>query len=107
MSVCYGDEVNIYDGRTATIIVSEEAVLKGWRCPQTKLWHIPLRSQVTDLNMHTLLLNPPTGSEYLNPLYNVPTNASILDHIKAFNYNHTSGETTNNVYELQSLARAV
>ena len=37
VSVCDGDEVNIYDGWTATITVSEDAVLKGWRCPCTKL----------------------------------------------------------------------
>ena len=75
VSVCDGDEVIIYNGRTATITVSEEVVLKGWRCPQTKLWRIPLRSQVTDLNMHTLLLNVPTGRESLNDLYNAPTSA--------------------------------
>ena len=30
ISVCDGDEVNLYDSQTARIIVSEEAVLKGW-----------------------------------------------------------------------------
>ena len=29
VSICDGNRVNIYDGRTATITVSEEAVLKG------------------------------------------------------------------------------
>ena len=29
VSVCDGDEVNIYDGQTATITVSEDAVLEG------------------------------------------------------------------------------
>ena len=52
VSICGGYEVNIYDGHTVTITVPEEAVLKGWRCPHTKLWRIPLRAQVTDLNMH-------------------------------------------------------
>ena len=42
ISICDGEEVNIYDGRTARIQVSEEAVLKGWRCPHTNLWRIPL-----------------------------------------------------------------
>ena len=36
VSVCDGDEVNIYNGRTATINLSEDAVLKLWRCPHTK-----------------------------------------------------------------------
>ena len=39
-------EVNIYDSNTTKIIVSEEAVLKGWRCLKSTLWRIPLTSQV-------------------------------------------------------------
>ena len=35
-------EVNLYDGHTTNIIVSEEALLKGWRCPRSTLWNIPL-----------------------------------------------------------------
>ena len=31
-----GKEVNIYESNT------EEAVLKGWRCPKSTLWRIPL-----------------------------------------------------------------
>ena len=41
-----GKEVNIYDSNTTKIIVSEEEVLKGWRCPKSMLWRIPLTSQV-------------------------------------------------------------
>ena len=82
MSVCYRDEVNIYDGRTATITVSEEAVLKGWRCPHTKLWRIPLRSQVTDLNIHIPLLNGPTGRESINSMYTATMFASVINHIE-------------------------
>ena len=107
VSVCDVDEINIYYGRTATINVSEEALLKRLWCPRTKLWKIPLQSQVTDLNMHTLLLNGPTGCESLNSLYTVPTTASVLTHIKAFNSNHAVGNTINNIYDLPSLARAV
>ena len=29
VSICNGDKVNIYDGRTATITVSEDVILKG------------------------------------------------------------------------------
>ncbi len=29
ISICNGDEVNIYNGRTAKIVISKEAVLKG------------------------------------------------------------------------------
>ena len=78
VSVCDGYEVNIYNGCTVTITVSEDAVLKGWRCPRTKLWRIPFQAHVTDLIMHTLLLNGPTGREYLNSLYLVHTTSSVL-----------------------------
>ena len=47
VSVCDGDEVKIYNGRTTKITVSEDMVLKGWRSSHTKLWRIPLQAQVS------------------------------------------------------------
>ena len=32
------NEAKIYDGKTAKITVSEEAILKGWWCKRTGLW---------------------------------------------------------------------
>ena len=32
------DEVNIYDANKTSIVVSRGAILRGWRCKQTKLW---------------------------------------------------------------------
>ena len=40
------NEVNIYNGIKAKIIITEEAVLKGYRCPREKLWRIPLVAYV-------------------------------------------------------------
>ena len=37
ISVCGGDTVNLYDSRTARIVVSEEYVLKGLFCSHTKM----------------------------------------------------------------------
>ena len=108
--MCDGYKVNIYDGRTSKITVSEEAVLKGWRFPRTKLWRIPLRAQVTDLNIHTLILHGPTGYESLNLLYNVPPSAYVMDYIELFNNDPAcpeAGEAINNVYELPTLEHAV
>ena len=42
VSVCDGEEVNIYDGTTANITIPDKAVLKGWLCPRTRLWRITL-----------------------------------------------------------------
>ena len=61
VSVCDGEEVNIYDGHTAKITVSEKDFLTGWKCPRTRLWRIPLQYQVTNINLHTLIINGPTG----------------------------------------------
>ena len=33
-AVCDDKKVSFYDGKTAKITVSEEAVLTGWRCPK-------------------------------------------------------------------------
>ena len=35
--ICDRDEVNLYDKRTTKILVSEQAVLKCWRCPVTNI----------------------------------------------------------------------
>ena len=60
--ICDGEEVNTYDGCNAKFVVSEAAVLKGWRCPRTQLWLVPLQSHFTNLNAHTILLDGPTGT---------------------------------------------
>ena len=94
MYVCDVDKVNIYDGLTYTITVSEEAVLKGSRCPRNKFWRITLKAQVT-------------GRESLNSLYTIPTSASVLDHTERCNTNHAVRQAINNVYNLLRLELAV
>ena len=59
--ICNGKEVNVYNGRTTKSTVSGRAVLQGWRCPRTKLWRIPLKEHVTNLNTNTLLLDSLNG----------------------------------------------
>ena len=84
ISVCDDGEVNLYDSRTARIIVFKEAVLKGWFCPHTEMWRIPLQAKVTDLKRHILFLDGLNGTESLNPLYEVPSCACMLKHIEIF-----------------------
>jgi hypothetical protein len=62
-------EVNFYNAMTTKIVVLEEAVLKGWQCPVTKLWRVPLVDKPDYLNTDTLLLDHPTQLENLNKLY--------------------------------------
>ena len=35
-------EENYYEKATTKIILSEDAVLRGWQCPRDKLWRVPL-----------------------------------------------------------------
>ena len=112
ISICDRDEVNLYDKRTDKIVVSEEAFLKGWRCPVTNIWRIPLSKHITadNQNTHTIILDGPTGCESLNAMYPLPLSAKMLEHIELFNNNPSRPKTTesiNNVYELPSIERAV
>ena len=81
-TICDNQEVNIYDGRTEKIIVSEEAVLKGYFCPKSRMWHIPLQPHISNNNTDTLLLNRLTGTESLSTTYTVTNSACILQHIQ-------------------------
>jgi hypothetical protein len=51
------EEVQIFDAETAHINVQGKTVLRGWCCPQTKLWRVPLKQQWPDLTNDTALLN--------------------------------------------------
>ena len=62
VTICDNQEVNIYDGRTEKIIVSEKAVLKGWFCPKSRMWRIPLQPHISNKNTDILVLNGPTGT---------------------------------------------
>ena len=79
-----GIKVNIYDSITTKIIVSEEAVLKGWRCLKSTLWRIPLTSQVKILNTDTLLLDSPDGQHSFKSIYEVPHTSAMLEHLALF-----------------------
>ena len=73
------NEVNIYDGRKAKILITEEGVLKGCRCPHEKLWRIPLVKDVKNENTDTLILNNKDQLQSLNTRSQVPTTTDIID----------------------------
>jgi hypothetical protein len=59
MAIYDDKEVNFYDTGTTKITVLADAILKGWRCPWVKLWHVPLVDNVHNENTETLLLDYP------------------------------------------------
>ena len=58
------EEVQIYDANNTQITVSRAAILRGWRCPDTKLWRVPLVQHVTNANTDTILCDR-SPSEFL------------------------------------------
>ena len=110
VSVCDWEEVNIYNVHTAKITVSEKSVLTGWRCSRTRLWIISLQEKITNPNLHTFLLNGPTGKESLKYLYDVLSSVAVLENIALF---HTDPDTPSpeeaihNVYNLPSIEHTI
>jgi len=66
VSIFDNDEVNVYDTHNTVIKVSRSAVLRGYKCPKTGLWRIPLTknpiTERTNLNTDTVIVDKcPTG----------------------------------------------
>jgi len=97
------NEVNFYDTKTTKITVLAEAVLKGWHCPRTNLWRVPLVPIVTNLNTDTLILDHPSGQNSLNSMYTIETNQISHDHVALQMCKNHHQEYLHNVYELPSV----
>ncbi len=80
-----------------------KAVLKGWRCPRTNLWRIPLVPIVTNVNTDTLILDHPSGQNSLNSMYTVESNQISRDHVALQMCKNYCQEYLHNVYELPSV----
>ena len=62
-------EVNFYSAQMTRIIVTEELVLKGWQCPSTGLWRVPLVEKLANLITDTLILDHPLKIASSNKVY--------------------------------------
>jgi hypothetical protein len=65
------EEVNIYDANNTIITVTRGAILRGFKCPMTGMWHIPLVDLIRNNNTKTVIVNRPP-SEFL-PAHPPPT----------------------------------
>ena len=98
------DEVNFYDVNTVKIKVSEEAVLRGYKYPWTKLWQVPLRPNIINKTTDNLILNRPTGMTSLNTRYEVPSTDTITDTLNfMIQQAPKTTEAINNVYDIPSI----
>jgi len=101
-------EVNIYDGNTTKIYITEKAVLQGFRCPTSKLWRIPLTSNVTNQNTETVLLDSPDDRQSLNAMYVVPSTEQIRNKLSILlDHRPDPKEAINHVYDMPSIQPAI
>eukprot|EP00804_Cyclotella_cryptica_P019415 CCRYP_006612-RA/>CCRYP_006612-RA protein AED:0.40 eAED:0.40 QI:0/-1/0/1/-1/1/1/0/326 len=96
-------EVNFYD--SATINITECAVLTGYRCLRTGLWQIPLRPITVNENTDTRILDSKCGLQSTQPRYHVPTPTHIREHLQASLQCNT--DHILNVYELPSIEQSI
>jgi hypothetical protein len=97
------NKANFYDTTTTKITVFADAILKGWGCPQAKLWRVPLVDTVRNENTDTLLLDHPHKHDCLNLLYEVESTTTTREHINAIILQIIGWEYIHNVYELPSI----
>jgi hypothetical protein len=84
------EEVLVFDAETAKVNIEGKAVMRGWRCPQTRLWRVPIRQKWSNLNTDTLLLS----AEATDIIMNKRNNAKPTDFV-------------NSVYELPNLEQVI
>ena len=86
------DEVNIYDANNTTVTVTQGEILKGWRDPATQLWRIPLKTNVVNCNIDTVLTatNPtellpdrPPPREAVHNVYKLKTKPELIRYYHA------------------------
>jgi hypothetical protein len=94
-------EVHFYD--SSSIHIPEDSVLRGYRCPHTGLWHIPLQPIVLNENEDTLLPGAPEKPTSHNPCYKLPSTHKAIAHLQSID----TWDALANVYELPSIAKAV
>ena len=86
--------------------ISELEVLKGRQYTVTKLWRIPLNTNIANPNSGTLILNSKEGKQSINSLYSVPTSKTAVHHVQTLMTKHIP-ESINNIYEIPSIERTI
>ena len=98
------NEVNFYN--KGEVKIDAHAVIRGYRCPRTGLWRVPLQPIIINENEDTLILDSICGQFSNNKKYRVPSTPEIREHLQA-SIERIDDESINNVYELPSIEQAV
>ena len=97
------EEVNFYEKEHVKI--EAKVVLRGYRCPKSRLWRVPLTEIIVNENTDTILLDSPCGHKSTNTLYPIASSHEICEHIRA---SMEQGiDYMGNVYELPSIKQTI
>ena len=77
------NEFNIYDGKKVKIVISEKAVLKGYRCKNSGLWRIPLKDSILNENMDTIIVDRPNLGEAILHIFELPSTENTIKDMHA------------------------
>lgn len=78
------------EAETTKVNIEGEAVMTGWRCPQTRLWRVPLKQKWSNLNTETLLLSVEATeiimskrkdakpTDFVNSVYELPNLEQVI-----------------------------
>jgi hypothetical protein len=83
------EEVQVFDAEAAKFNVEGQVVMKGWRCPITKLWRVPLTPNLSNINTDTGLMSKRAteiimkqrsnkNKEHLNSVYELPNTEQVV-----------------------------
>jgi hypothetical protein len=87
------DTINVYNANNTVVTVTKEAILRGWRDKDNKLWRIPLVDMAQNQNTNTIIVNrPPTEflpnrpppKEAIHNIFELKTTPELV------RYHHTS-----------------
>ena len=82
VTVLTPEEVLIYDDLgELQLTISQEAILKGWRCKTTGLWRVPLKPVPLDEKTDTILLNRPNPKHAINSAYELPSTKQLIGYL--------------------------
>ena len=77
------NECNIYDRKKVKIVISEKAVLKGYRCKNSGVWRIPLKNTIFKKNMDTIIIDRPIPGEAISHIFELPSTENTIKYMHA------------------------
>ena len=73
------NECNIHDEKKVKIVISEIAVLKGYRCKNPGLWRIPLKDTILNKNVDKIILDRPNPGKAISHIFELSSTENTIN----------------------------